>query len=182
MKTLIFVGSPRKQGDTMSLVNLLCEELQGEVKIVYAYDCHFSGCLDCRYCWKNEGCALDDGMQEIYDYIQKSDNILIASPVYFSQLSGKLLDVTSRLQTYFCGRFFRKTEPVPKKKKGAVILVGGGDGHLENAYYTASTLLHHMNSYNIYPLVYSHMTNNRPALQDENAVKGVKEIVEFFNN
>lgn len=70
MKTLIFVGSPRKQGDTMSLVNLLCEELQGEVKIVYAYDCHFSGCLDCRYCWKNEGCALDDGMQEIYDYIQ----------------------------------------------------------------------------------------------------------------
>ncbi len=181
MKTLIFMGSPRKHGDTMSLVNLLCDDIQGEVKIVYAYDCHFSGCVDCRYCWENEGCALDDGMQEIYDYIQECDNILVASPVYFSNLSGKLLDVASRLQTYFCGRFFRKTEPVPKKKKGAVILVGGGDGHLENAYDIASTLLHHMNSYDIHPLVYTHMTNERPALEDENAVNGVKKIVKFFN-
>ena len=101
----------------MSVVKWLCEDLQGEVKIVYAYDCHFSGCLDCRYCWKNEGCALDDGMQEIYDYIQECDNILIASPVYFSQLSGKLLDVASRLQTYFCGRFLGRRSRFRRRKK-----------------------------------------------------------------
>ena len=28
-----------------------------------------------------------------------TDNILIASPIYFSELTGKLLDVGSRLQT-----------------------------------------------------------------------------------
>jgi len=47
-------------------------------------------------------------MQEIYKYIEECDNILIASPLYFSELTGKLLVVGSRLQTYFCARFFRK--------------------------------------------------------------------------
>ena len=181
MKTLIFIGSPRKNGDTMSLVNVLCEGLQGEYKIVFAYDCNVSACLDCRYCWKNEGCAIDDEMQEIYDYIQDSDNILIASPVYFSMLTGKLLDVTSRLQTYFCSRFFRKTEPILKKKRGAVLLVGGGDGHLENAYGTASTILQHMNTGKIFPLVSTHMTNDRPAIEDANVVRNIEKVVNFFN-
>ena len=58
---------------------------------------------------------------------------------------GKLLDVGSRLQTYFCARFFRKEELIIKSKKGAIILVGGGDGHINTAYSTACTLLHHMN-------------------------------------
>lgn len=49
MKTLIFMGSQRKHGDTMSLVNLLCKDLQGEVKIVYVYDCDFTGFIDCRH-------------------------------------------------------------------------------------------------------------------------------------
>lgn len=47
------------------------------------------------------------------------------------------LDVGSRLQTYFCARFFRNEEPIVKSKKGAVILVGGGDGHIDKAYGTA---------------------------------------------
>ena len=85
------------------------------------------------------------GIPDKNEYIQECDNILIASPIYFSELTGRLLDVGSRLQTYFCARFFRKEEPILKPKKGAVILVGGGDGHMEKAYGTACTLLHHMN-------------------------------------
>ncbi len=95
MKTLILNGSPRINGD-------------GEYRIVDAYRCNISPCLDCRYCWKSNGCAMNDEMQEIYKYIQECDNILIASPLYFSELTGKLLDVGSRLQTYFSCRGIRK--------------------------------------------------------------------------
>ena len=119
-------------------------------------------------------------MQDVYNYIQECDNILIASPLYFSELTGKLLDVGSRLQTYFCARFFRKEEPVAKSKKGAVILVGGGDGHIDKAYDTACTLLHHMNCHNIHEAVYSHNTNARPAINDETVLTGLNSVYDFF--
>ncbi len=182
MKTLIINGSPRINGDTESLINIIRKNIVDECKVVNAYRCNISPCIDCRYCWEKRGCAIQDEMQEIYDYIQVCDNILIASPIYFSELTGKLLDVGSRLQTYFCARFFRNEEPVPKPKRGAVVLVGGGDGHMDKAYETACTLLHHMNCYNIHEVVFSHNTNERPSIHDEQALMGVESIINFFNN
>ena len=181
MKTLIFNGSPRLNGDTVSLINYLTQSLDGEARIVDAYRCDISPCLDCRYCWKESGCAIKDGMQDIYKYIEECDIIVIASPIYFSELTGKLLDVGSRLQTYFCGKFFRKDEVEIKPKKGAVILVGGGDGRIEKPYETACTLMHHMNCYDIHDVVCSFNTNVVPAIEDEKALEGVKDIAKFLN-
>ncbi|MBR5712301.1 MAG: flavodoxin family protein [Lachnospiraceae bacterium] len=181
MKTLIFNGSPRPAGDTASLIGLLTEHLDGEFKVVDAYRCDISACLDCRYCWKNPGCAINDGMQDVYRYIEECDNVVIASPIYFSELTGKMLDVGSRLQTYFCGMFFRKEALNIKPKRGAVILVGGGDGRIEKPYETACTLMHHMNCRDIHKVVCSFNTNVVPAVQDEQAVDGVRRIAEFLN-
>lgn len=180
MKTLIFNGSPRINGDTVSLINRITERISGEYRIVNAYRCGISPCIDCRYCRNNNGCAIDDEMNVIYNYIQECDNILIASPLYFSELTGKLLDVGSRLQTYFSARFFRNEEPIAKSKKGAVILVGGGDGRIDTAYNTACTLLHHMNCHNIHKAVYSHNTDKNPAIEDENVLLGLDSILNFF--
>ena len=182
MKTLIINGSPRVNGDTVSLINIVRKNIVAECKVLNAYMCNISPCIDCRYCWENCGCAILDEMQEIYDYIQVCDNILIASPIYFSELTGKLLDVGSRLQTYFCARFFRKEEVILKPKKGAVVLIGGGDGHMDKAYETACILLHHMNCYNIHEMVFSHNTNTRPAVDDEQVLIGIHSIINFFNH
>lgn len=111
MKTLIFNGSPRKDGDTGSLINKVTNAIKGDYKIVNAYTCNISACIDCRFCWKNQGCVIQDEMQDVYAYIQECDNILIASPIYFSELTGKLLDVGSRLQTYFALVFSEKKYP-----------------------------------------------------------------------
>lgn len=181
MKTLIFNGSPRKNGDTMALINEFINHLEGEHKIINVYECNIKPCIDCRYCWDNNGCCLNDEMQEVYDYIQECNNILIASPLYFSELTGQLLAVTSRLQTYFCARFFRNEIPIRNEKKGGVILVGGGDGNIETAYKTACTILHHMNSKNIAPVVYNHNTNNIPSKDDINAMKCSRSLALFFN-
>ena len=181
MNTLILNGSPRPQGDTAGLIGVVRESLRGEARVLNAYRCDISPCVDCRYCWENHGCAINDSMQEVYAYIQECDNILIASPIYFSELTGKLLDVAGRLQTYFCARHFRGVAPVPKPKKGAVILVGGGDGSMEKAYDTACALLRHMNCQEILGAVVSHNSNRQPAVQDMKATQGARGIAEFFN-
>ena len=182
MKTLILNGSPRVSGDTVSLINLLISGMEGEVKIVNAYRCGISPCIDCRYCRSNPGCSINDEMQDVYKYIEDCDNIVIASPIYFSELTGKLLDVGSRLQTYFCRSFFRHEKLDFKRKKGAVILVGGGDGRVDKAYETACTLLHHMNCDEIHDVVYCHNTNVSPAINDVHAVDGIRSIVKFFES
>lgn len=86
------------------------------------------------------------------------------------------------LLTYFCAKFFRHEQPIKKQKKGAVILVGGGDGHLESAHQVAGFLLRKMNAKNVFPLVSSFNTTQTPAMNDHEAVTGAKNIAHFFNS
>ena len=181
MKTLIFYGSPRPNGGTAGLLRVLQDKLAGERMVINAYRCGISPCVDCRYCWEHSGCAIQDEMQEVYGYIRDCDNILVASPIYFSELTGKLLDVGSRLQTYYCARAFRKETPLLKPKRGAVLLVGGGDGAPDRAAATARILLRSMNCRDIHETVCSHQTNRVPATEDEQALEGVGSIAAFFN-
>ena len=181
MKTLILNGSPRPHGDTAALLRILKENLDGEYRQIDAYRCNISPCIDCRYCKTHSGCAIPDEMQEVYPLIQECDNIVLASPIYFSEVTGRVLDVCSRLQTYFCARIYRGETPIPKPKRGAVLLAGGGDGSPEKAYGTACTLLHQMNCREIHPLVCSHDTDHRPALEDESALAGAAHAAAFLN-
>lgn len=71
MKTLILNGSPRMTGDTAQLVKTITEIIVGEYRIVDAYRCNISPCVDCRYCWEKQGCAINDEMQEIYEFMNK---------------------------------------------------------------------------------------------------------------
>ena len=181
MKTLIFNASPRKNGDTAQLLASLLPQIPGEYKVVDCYRADISPCVDCRYCWQNNGCAILDGMQDVYRYIQACDNILIASPIYFSELTGKMLDVGSRLQTYFCARHFRRENPIEKAKKGAVLLVGGGDGSPETAARTARILLRQMGCTQLHDAVCSLNTNQIPAIEDPQALQGLADIAHFFS-
>lgn len=181
MKTLILNGSPRLRGDTASLINLVTAHLHGEYKIVNAYFCNISACVDCRFCWENSGCTIQDEMQQVYSYIEECDNIIIASPIYFSELTGKLLDVASRLQMYYCAKHFRNEAMTRKVKKGAVILAGGGDGDAAKAYDTACTILHHMNCFDILPPVICHNTNVCPAKDSPGIVEKLDDIAAYLN-
>lgn len=181
MKTLILNGSPRKNGDTASMIELLINHLDGEYRIIDTYHCNISPCVDCRFCWNHRGCSIDDDMTDLYSYIESCDNILIASPIFFSELSGSLLSVCSRFQRYFCSSHFQKESSIVKPKKGAVILVGGGDGNPQKPYDTAVCLLYHVNAVDVYPLVCSFNTNAMPAINDKNAVDSVIKISKFFN-
>ena len=181
MKTLILNGSPRSNGDTVSLIRQVTANLAGEYYIVDAYHCQISACVDCRYCWSHLGCAIPDEMQELYRYLEECDNVLIASPVYFSELTGKLLDLCSRLQMYFGASHMQKVTLLTKPKRGAVILVGGGLGSIDRASETAHMLLKQMKCTEIYPLVSSHDTDHVPAAEDADAVRGAQSVAGWFN-
>lgn len=181
MKTLIFNGSPRKNGDTKSLLNELVKHLDGENKVVDAFYCNITPCIDCRYCWDKVGCCQTDEWKEIDTYIKECDNIVIASPIYFSELTGQLLSIVSKIQSYWSARFYRSEEIIQKPKKGGIILVGGGDGYMSKPIETARTILHHMNSYNINEPICYHDTNKKPAKETIKIISELKSLAAFFN-
>lgn len=88
MKYCILLGSPRKNGNTIKLVEPFVEELEkagGECKLIWLYDKKINPCEACRRCqtvWSIFGCKHDDDMQEIFDEILACDEIVLATPIY----------------------------------------------------------------------------------------------------
>lgn len=180
MKTVIWNGSPRKKGDTASLIQRLRELLPGEITEVQACFCDIAPCVDCRYCWEHSGCCRKDGWQELEETLLSCDNVVLASPIYFSELTGPLLSVLSRLQQYFCARFFRGESSPFAPKKGGILLVGGGDGSPRRAQETAETLLHQMNCREIFPPILCHNTNAAPALEEPGITERLQALADFL--
>ena len=182
MKTLIFNGSPKHDGNTAALINILKNNLYGDIKQIDCYSINVSPCMDCGYCKAATQCTISDDMQEIYSYISDCDNIVIASPIFYSEITGKLLDLTSRFQMYYNARTLRGEILVSKPKKGVVILTAGGSSKPDKAYDTAKLILREINATDIYPLIGSFNTDKIPARDDRNAFDVISGAVHFLNN
>jgi multimeric flavodoxin WrbA len=181
MKTLIINGSPRKNGDTMTLVNEMTKYLDGDIKIVHAYFDNISPCVDCRFCWRNDGCSINDEMQDIYRDLDEVDNIILASPLHFSELTGKLLSFASRLQYFYVLRCIRKELKFKLKKKNSILIItGGGDGNHNPAVSRANIIFRQINAELIGTIMSLH-TNEIPAKQDAEALSKAKEFAIKLN-
>lgn len=102
MKVVAFNGSPKKEGNTYSAINLVAEELKKEgieTEIVHVGNKLIRGCLACGQCAKNkdEKCVIKD--DEVNSWIQKmkdADGIIIGSPVYYSAIAGTMKSFLDR--------------------------------------------------------------------------------------
>jgi multimeric flavodoxin WrbA len=181
MKTLIINGSPRPHGDTAALISLLKQRLLGDVAELSAYRGNFSPCVDCRRCRETDACAIHDDMDIVY--ADDFDNVVVASPVYFSAMTPPMLAIVSRFQAHFSGHRFRGGSKTKQPKKGAIILVGGESGGAESAGRHAYILLKALNARGFDThTVTSMRTDFVPADADPAAVEGILGIAAFFND
>lgn len=148
--TLVLNGSPRPGGDTDALCEAFARAAHGYAETVRAYGADVSPCLDCRFCRTQPGCRIHDGMDAIYERIERADVLVIASPVFFSQLSGPLLSLLSRLQCRYMDRRRARSSDGPnlgrgidigRRKMGVVLLAAGGAGAVEPAMAGAQSVL-----------------------------------------
>jgi multimeric flavodoxin WrbA len=103
MKILAIVGSSRKNGNTASLVEEVCKgakDLNAEYEIIYLSDYSISDCTGCEGCSKSGICVIKDDMQELYKKINSSDALIIGSPTYFYNVTGRMKIFLDRLYPY----------------------------------------------------------------------------------
>ena len=130
MKVLILNGSPHSNGDTACIINKNKNKLPNDTiyEEINAYNDNIKPCIDCRYCWKNQGCSINDKMSLVLkdDY----DILLIASPVYISFVTPPLFSIFTRLNYIWSNKHFLNISTNMKKKNVCLFLLVVATVHL----------------------------------------------------
>jgi multimeric flavodoxin WrbA len=123
-------------------------------------------------------------MQDMYTKIDEADNIIVASPINFAELTGSLLSWASRLQYLWVSRHIRNDAPMRRKKRyGALILVDGSYGYKDIALSTGKRLLRSMGT-EFKGLVYFSGTDKLGAgnpLDDAGTMRSIVELAGVLN-
>jgi len=93
-QVLVILGSPRKKGNSFTLAAQIARGAKSagaEVETVFLQGLKISPCKGCDTCQKpdSEGCATKDDMQKIYPKLISADAWVIASPVYWFNMSAQ---------------------------------------------------------------------------------------------
>jgi len=134
-KIMIICGSPRKKGNTMTLVNWVktgAEEAGAKVELVDAahLDYKTNGCIACYGCQQSDEykCVIKDAAAEILARMPQQDVIIFATPVYFMGVSAQLKLMLDRMfslvKIYPDGSF---KHCLQKPKFGFIVTAGGDE-------------------------------------------------------
>jgi multimeric flavodoxin WrbA len=113
LKAIGIVGSPRLGGNTEILtahcLKAIAEEGL-ETELVHLAGLDIRGCNACGYCFKNEGCSIEDDFAPVFEKMFGADVIIVGSPVYFSSATSLIkgflerAGYTSRQKGGFAGK------------------------------------------------------------------------------
>jgi multimeric flavodoxin WrbA len=94
MKAIAINGSHRKGKNTALMLKLVLEELERggvETELLELSSLRIDYCLACNHCLTRTECKIqEDDMAVVAEKMKGSDAILIGSPVYFGNVTGKL--------------------------------------------------------------------------------------------
>ncbi|MFH1248681.1 MAG: NAD(P)H-dependent oxidoreductase [archaeon] len=99
MKVLAIVSTARKDGLLSEITkNLLigARDAENSTELLNLYDYRIGYCKGCWTCSKTGKCVIKDDFQQIFSKLEKSDVIILASPVYFSNVSGVMKNFFDR--------------------------------------------------------------------------------------
>jgi multimeric flavodoxin WrbA len=93
-RVVALLGSPRKKGNSTVLAKQIingAKSAGAKVETVYLNGLNIRPCQGCYACKKknSSGCAVDDDMQPLYPKLLESDAWIIASPVYWFNMSAQ---------------------------------------------------------------------------------------------
>jgi multimeric flavodoxin WrbA len=101
MDVLVFLGSPRKKGNSEILAEKVLEGVMkagGSPETIRLCDLKISPCISCGGCDKTGKCVVEDDMTPLYDKIITIDKIIVASPIFFYGITAQTKAFIDRTQ------------------------------------------------------------------------------------
>lgn len=130
-RVLIISGSPRKNGSTAKLVERFAQGASDAGMLVETVELRskkIGYCMNCNYCRRNKtDCIIADDAREIVEKALQCDVLVLATPVYF-------YNVTAQLKTLIDRFYAREHEfrDLPEKDCYYIITNAGFEQHQDS--------------------------------------------------
>ena len=112
------------------------ERKGADVQIFDTNKMKITPCQGDNTCKANGGkCVIDDEMQDIYDAINEADGVILATPIYWADVSAQLKVVIDRMYSYY----MTPAADQLKGKKISIITSQGAPG--EEAFADTRTII-----------------------------------------
>jgi NAD(P)H-dependent FMN reductase len=134
-KLVAVYGSPRRGGNTDILLNRFLEGVsscnlldQNSLKVerIFTSNLKISSCRGCGNCSKSGECIVQDEMQTLYDKLIDCDFLAVASPIFFTTVSGYLKAFIDRFQRFWVLKYELKRKVVVKENRKGILISTAG--------------------------------------------------------
>lgn len=136
MKTVALLGSPRVNGNSTLLAEIIASAVErkgGSVTRFYLNQLEAKGCQACGACkGTSEVCVVKDDLAEVLETVKAAEVIIMASPVYWGDISAQLKIFIDRTYSYLTPGFMSAEikHRLPEGKKLVFILSQGASQEL----------------------------------------------------
>jgi multimeric flavodoxin WrbA len=142
MKIVCLLGSPRKGGNSSTIANHLmatAKRLGADTRAFELNSLNYRGCQGCYACKTTlDHCILKDDLTGVLEAVRESDVVVLASPVYYGDISGQLKCFIDRTFSYLVPDYVTNPNPsrlAPGKKLVFILTQGNPDPKLFEDVY-----------------------------------------------
>lgn len=122
IKVLAFAGSPRRGGNSETLLDWVLAAMAKETDIaiekVVLTEAGINPCKGCNACQKLNRCVQRDGMDVIHDKIIDADVIILSAPIFCMGIAAQAKALIDRAQVFTSRKYVLKLPVVPPERKG----------------------------------------------------------------
>ncbi len=105
MQVLAINGSPRKKGNTSTLIHAMLDgarEAGAETTEAHLHTLDMKGCMGCLSCRTRHGiCAQKDGLSPYLEMMKTCDAVVIGCPIYMYRICGQMKLFVDRLYSLY---------------------------------------------------------------------------------
>jgi multimeric flavodoxin WrbA len=133
MKVLGILGSPRRGGNSELLLRALLEGAAAggaEVEEILLREKKISPCMEIYHCFKDGTCPIKDDMLGLYDKLLAADVVVLASPIFFYNVSAQTKAMIDRTQALWSRRYHLNQDFPGGNRQGVLLAVGATKGRL----------------------------------------------------
>ncbi len=135
MKNIVcLLGSPRPDGNSAAIAGRFLDAAAkrgASVRTFMLNELKYRGCQGCYVCKHHlDRCVLEDGLTQVLDAVRDADLLVLASPVYYGDITSQLKGFIDRSFSYLVPDYMTNPRPcrlAPGKKLVFVLTQGHPD-------------------------------------------------------